>query len=104
MMGSATKAITRGAAAVFPTQFFSTLGAANILGIGQKQPSMPQASTPPAITPPPTPTDQNPVLTAQERAKKLAGLKYGISSTIKNNPLLAPAQTSTPALKSTLGA
>lgn len=67
-------------------------------------PPPPDPVAPAPGTPPPTPQDKNPVLTAQQRAKRLSALRYGIQSTITNNPLLAPAQTSAPALKPNLGA
>lgn len=69
-----------------------------ILNAG-KPPKIPDPMAPPIGTPPPTPTDRNPQLTAQQRAKKLASLRYGIASTMRNDPTMAPANLATPALQ-----
>lgn len=63
----------------------------------------PSPLPPPATTPPPTANDQNPVLTAQQKASKLKQLQMGFATTLMKDSAFGNAPTATPGLKAKLG-
>lgn len=52
--------------------------------MGGAKPPSPTPPPPPAAVP--TPNDTNPELTADQRSKKLAAMRFGMLSTIKTGP------------------